>query len=124
MKYSIDVHEFSFNKIKNGNRKIAVNLFDKNSQKIKINDILDIRNISTNERLNCIVKGIAFFDNFDDLIEALTPQSLGYNNKTEVLVRLNRIFTKELQQSLNAVAFFIEPQYEKINIIERGEYER
>ena len=56
MKYSIDVHEFSFNKIKNGNRKIAVNLFDKNSQKIKINDILDIRNISTNERLTEIRK--------------------------------------------------------------------
>ena len=124
MKYCIDVHEFSFNKIKNGKRKISVHLFDKNSQKIKIFDIINIRNASTNEHIYCIVKGIAIFDNFNDLIDALKPQSLGYANKNEIIVRLNRIFTKELQQSLNAVAFFIEPQYEKINIIERGEYER
>ena len=124
MKYIIDVHEFSFNKIKNGTRKIAVHLFDKQTQKVKINDVLEIRNTSNKESLECIVKGLAIFDNFSDLTDSLTPQSLGYTSKEEVLIRINRMYSKELQQNLNAVAFFLEPRYEKVNIIERGEYER
>jgi len=124
VKYIIDAHEFSFNKIKNGSRKIAIHLFDKNAQKIKINDILEIRNISNKESLECIVKGLAIFDNFNDLTDSLTPQALGYKNKEEVLIRINRMFSKELQQNLNSVAFFLEPRYERVNFIERGEYER
>ena len=124
MKYIIDAHGFSFNKIKNGSRKIAIHLFDKNAQKIKINDILEIRNISNKESLECIVKGLAIFDNFNDLTDSLTPQALGYKNKEEVLIRINRMFSKELQQNLNSVAFFLEPRYERVNFIERGEYER
>lgn len=124
MKYIIDAHEFSFNKIKNGSRKIAIHLFDKNAQKIKINDILEIRNISNKESLECIVKGLAIFDNFNDLTDSLTPQALGYKNKEEVLIRINRMFSKELQQNLNSIAFFLEPRYERVNFIERGEYER
>lgn len=124
MKYIIDAHEFSFNKIKNGSRKIAIHLFDKNAQKIKINDILEIRNISNKESLECVVKGLAIFDNFNDLTDSLTPQALGYKNKEEVLIRINRMFSKELQQNLNSVAFFLEPRYERVNFIERGEYER
>ena len=124
MKYIIDAHEFSFNKIKNGTRKIAVHLFDKQTQKVKINDVLEIRNTSNKESLECIVKGLAIFDNFSDLTDSLTPQSLGYTSKEEVLIRINRMYSKELQQNLNAVAFFLEPRYEKVNIIERGEYER
>ncbi len=124
MKYIIDAHEFSFNKIKNGSRKIAIHLFDKNAQKIKINDILEIRNISNKESLECIVKGLAIFDNFNDLTDSLTPQALGYKNKEEVLIRINRMFSKELQQNLNSIAFFLEPRYERVNFIERGEYKR
>ena len=124
MKYPINFHEFSLNKIKNGSRKIAIHVFDKNSQKIKIHDILNIRNISTGENLDCIVKGIALFDNFSDLTDALSPQSLGYDNKAEVMIRINRMFSTELQSNLNAVAFFLEPRYEKVNLIEREEHER
>ncbi len=124
MKYLIDVHEFSFNKIKNGSRKIAIHLFDKNTQKIKIGDILDIHNISNREHLECYVKGIAIFDNFEDLTDSLTPQALGYDNKKEVMVRISRMFSKELQQNLNAVAFFLEPNIERTRLIERGQFER
>lgn len=124
MKYLIDAHEFSFNKIKNGSRKIAINLYDKSTQRIKIKDILDIRNISSGEHIECQIKGIALFDNFNDLVDAITPQALGYSDKNEVMVRLNRMFSKELQISLNAVAFYLEPLSEKLNFIERGEYER
>jgi len=125
MKYTINIHEFSFNKIKNGSRKIAIHLFDKHTQKIKINDILDLHNSADNEHIECQIKGIAIFDNFEDLVDSLSPQALGYDNKTEVLVRVNRMFSKDLQQSLNAVAFFLSPiSSPKINFIDRGAIER
>lgn len=124
MKYLIDVHEFSFNKIKNGTRKVAIHLFDKKTQKIDIGDILDIRNTATGENIECYIKGIAIFDNFDDLTDSLTPQALGYDSKKEVLIRVNRMFSKELQQNLNSVAFFLEPKIESLKHIERGQFER
>ena len=124
MKYIIEVHEFSFNKIKNGSRKIAMHLFDKNTQKIDIGDILDIHNSSNNENIECLIKGIAIFDNFSDMADALSPQALGYKDKQEVMIRVNRIFPEELLKNLNAVAFFLEPKYEKIKQIERGILER
>lgn len=124
MKYSIDVHEFSFNKIKNGSRKIGIHLFDKKAQQIKIGDTLDMRNASTGEHLECLIKGIGLFDNFDDAIDALGPLALGYTDKKELMVRLERMYPRELQQELNAVTFFLEPLFEKKYLIGRGEKER
>lgn len=123
MKYSIEIHDFSFKKIKSGKRKIAIHLFDKRTQKIKLNDILILNHAETKEQLKCTIKGIAFFDNFSDLIDALSPEALGYTNKEEILIRLNRIYSQELQNALNVVAFFLAPHFDKTNIIERGQME-
>ncbi len=124
MKYAIDVHDFSFKKIKNGTRRISIHLFDKNAQQIKLNDTINMRNTVTEEHLECNIKGIAIFDNFDDLIDILGYEALGYDNKKEVMVRIKRIFPLELQKNLNAVAFFLEKITDKPNLIERGEIER
>ena len=124
MIHSFDIHEFSFNKIKTGERTISIHLFDKNTQQIKIHDILSVRNSSSGERIECKIKGIAIFDNFNDLIDALGHQPLGYSNKEEVMLRIQRIFPAKLQKSLNSVAFFLELLPSKTNYIERGEIER
>ena len=121
MKHSFDIHEFSFNKIKTGERTISIHLFDKNTQKIKINDILNIRNSSSGEQIECKIKGIAIFDNFNDLIDVLGYKPLGYNNKEEIMLRIQRIFPQNLQQNLNSVAFFLELLQENFNYTERGE---
>ena len=83
-----------------------------------------MRNTATDEHIECNIKGIAVFDNFDDLIDILGHEALGYDNKKEVMVRIKRIFPLELQKNLNAVAFFLEKTTDKINFIERGEIER
>lgn len=124
MKYSIDIHEFSFNKIKNGSRKVAVHIFDAKAQEINLQDIISMRNISTGETLRCVIKGIALFDNFNDLVDALGPTPLGYDNKKEIMIRLNRMFSKKLQEDFSAVAFFIEMLPEKAIPSVRDEIER
>ena len=60
-----------------------------------------MRNSSTGEHLECKVKGIAIFDNFNDLVDALGAEALGYDNKKEVLIRLERVYPAILQQKLN-----------------------
>ncbi len=124
MKYALPVHEFSFNKIKNGTRKVGVHLFDKKSQQIKLHDILEMNNTSNNEKLECEVLGIAIFDNFNDLVDALSPQALGYNNKKEVLLRLNRIFSLDAQKACNVVGFFLKKLDVNVNFNLRPELER
>lgn len=123
MKYNIDIHEFSFNKIKNGSRKITVHLFDDRAQKINLHDIINMRNITTGETLECVIKGIALFDNFSDLIDALGAEPLGYDNKKEIMIRLNRMYPQKLQKNYSAVAFFIEVISEKIKAVSRDEDE-
>ncbi len=124
MKYSLPVHEFSFNKIKTGQRKVGVHLLDKQAQQIKINDVLELKNGTTGELLERQVSGIAVFDNFSDLVDALSPQSLGYNSKEEIMLRLRRIYSPNAQQSLNAVGFFLKPLPEKNSVKTRSPIER
>lgn len=124
MKYSLSVHEFSYNKIKNGTRKVGVHLFDKKAQQIKLHDTLELCNISTKEKLNCEVLGIAIFDNFSNLIDALTPQALGYTNKEEIMIRLERMYPPIVQKSCNAVGFFLRKTDEDITFNVRPELER
>ncbi len=124
MKYAIPVHEFSFNKIKSGSRKVGVHLLDKQTQQVKLGDVLELHNNASGEVLSCEVKGIALFDNFDDLVDALSPQALGYDNKKEVMIRLERMYPQDAQAAFNAVGFFLQPKVEKVNLKVRGELER
>ncbi len=124
MRYRIPVHEFSFNKIKNGSRRVGVHLMDKKCQKIKLHDILELENSATGERIDCEVKGLAIFENFEDLVECITPEKLGYDSKQEVMVRLNRVYSKEQQDAFNAVGIYLSPLFGKINVKFRDENER
>lgn len=107
MKYQMDLSEFSFNKIKGG-RRMDLRLFDKKRQSIKIGDVIEYTNLNNpREHLECQVQGMAIFENFESLVDCLTPQMLGYDSKQEILIRLNRAYSKEKQKDFNAVAIFI-----------------
>lgn len=107
MKYNMVLSEFPFNKIKYEGRKVDIRLFDKKRQQLKINDLIDYENFSSKEHLVCEVKGIAIFDNFSDLVDFLTPEMIGYDNKEEVIIRLNRAYPLEEQKKFNVMGIFI-----------------
>lgn len=102
------IHSFSFNKIKKGERKIDLRLFDKKRQQLKIGDTIEFGCTENNETIMCLVKGIAIFENFEDLVTYITPQSLGYEDVGEVLLRLERLYPLEEQKKFNVVGIFIE----------------
>ncbi len=124
MQYKMDLSEFSFNKIKAG-RRVDMRLFDKKRQNLKIGDVIEYENINNpRERMECLVLGTAVFDNFSNMIDCLTPQLLGYDNKEEVILRLNRAYSLEMQKDFNVMAIFIKNVTSAPALTREAYYER
>lgn len=124
MQYKMDLSEFSFNKIKAG-RRVDMRLFDKKHQSLKIGDMIEYENINNpHEHIECLVQGMAVFDNFSNMIDCLTPQMLGYDNKEEIILRLNRAYSLDLQKNFNVVAIFIKNVAPALNLTRSANFER
>ncbi len=124
MQYKMDLSEFSFNKIKAG-RRVDMRLFDKKRQSLKIGDMIEYENINNpHEHIECLVQGMAVFDNFSNLIDCLTPQMLGYDDKEEIILRLNRAYSLDLQKNFNVVAIFIKNVASALNLTRSDNFER
>lgn len=124
MQYKMDLSEFSFNKIKAG-RRVDMRLFDKKRQSLKIGDMIEYENINNpHEHIECLVQGMAVFDNFSNMIDCLTPQMLGYDNKEEIILRLNRAYSLYLQKNFNVVAIFIKNVAPALNLTRSANFER
>ena len=125
MKYQMELSEFPFNKIRFEGRKVDIRLFDKKRQSLKIGDIIEYINTNNpTERMECKVMGLAFFDNFDNLVDCLGPQMIGYADKREVLLRLNRAYALDEQRKFNVVAIFIRDISSAVREILRDSLER
>lgn len=107
MKHVIKVMPFTYNKIAEGSKKLDVRLFDKQIQQIRLNDIIEYVNVEKDVKILCVVRGIAIFENFDMLIDTIPPQLVGYDDKEEIRVRVNRAYTKEQQKDCFACGLFI-----------------
>lgn len=124
MQYKMDLSEFSFNKIKAG-RRVDMRLFDKKRQSLKIGDMIEYENINNpHEHIECLVQGMAVFDNFSNMIDCLTPQMLGYDDKEEIILRLNRAYSLDLQKNFNVVAIFIKNVAPALNLTRSDNFER
>lgn len=124
MQYKMDLSEFLFNKIKAG-RRVDMRLFDKKRQSLKIGDMIEYENINNpHEHIECLVQGMAVFDNFSNMIDCLTPQMLGYDDKEEIILRLNRAYSLDLQKNFNVVAIFIKNVAPALNLTRSANFER
>lgn len=124
MQYKMDLSEFSFNKIKAG-RRVDMRLFDKKRQSLKIGDMIEYENINNpREHIECLVQGMAVFDNFSNMVDCLTLQMLGYDNKEEVILRLNRAYSLDLQKNFNVVAIFIKNVTPALSLTRSANFER
>ncbi len=107
MKYKIKIQEMLFHKIKNSGRKIDIRLLDKQAQRLKIHDIIEYTTDDTSETILREIKGIGIFDNIYDMANIIMPQMFGYDNPEEIIVRFNRLHSKEKQNEFNILALFI-----------------
>jgi ASC-1-like (ASCH) protein len=112
---TIDVYPFAYNKILGGRRKIDIRPYSKRFHSLRVGDVIDYVNIETKNRVSREVKGIALFDDFDTLIEMLSHDLIGYDNKEEIKIRVDRMYPKALQKENGVCALFIdEPSVRKM----------
>lgn len=101
-----------------------IRLFDKKIQQIRLNDTIEYINIENNEKTWSVVRGVAIFENFDSLIDVVPPQLIGYEDKEEIRVRINRMYRQEEQRECFACGLFIEELElnlrDKFRYLERG----
>lgn len=124
MKHILPVAPFTFNKILDRSKKMDIRLFDKKIQQIRLNDTIEYINIENNEKTWSVVRGVAIFENFDSLIDVVPPQLIGYEDKEEIRVRINRMYRQEEQRECFACGLFIEELElnlrDKFRYLERG----
>lgn len=115
MKHYIPVPPFTFNKIYDGVKRVDVRLFDKTTQRIRLNDSIVYVDKNSNEEVECLVKGIAMFENFEELTAHIPCHLIGYSNSEEIAVRLNRMYPDKFRLSFFACALFIDRIVDRAN---------
>ena len=78
MKYEMKLNDKPFNDIKLGNKKIEMRLYDEKRRLIKIGDIIEFTNRSSNEKLSVLVVDIHIFNSFNELYKKFDKVCLGY----------------------------------------------
>ena len=119
----IRVYPFAYNKILGGQRKIDIRPYTPYLQALRVGDMLEYVNLETNTSLTREIKGIALFPDFETLIRMLPPEMIGYSDREEIRVRIERMYSKEEVEKYGACALFIEePSIKmqmKMNSLER-----
>ncbi|MBO5284457.1 MAG: hypothetical protein J6B00_01125 [Alphaproteobacteria bacterium] len=123
-KVIISVYPFAYNKILGGQRKIDIRPYTKGLHQLRVGDTIEYVNLETKSAISREVKGIALFDNFDTLINLLDPQMIGYSNREEIRLRIERMYSRREQCEFGVCALFIEEpsikRMMKINRLERS----
>lgn len=119
----IQVYPFTYNKILGGQRKIDIRPYIVPLQSLQVNDIIEYQNIESGNTVLREVKGIALFSDFETLIRLLPPEMIGYSDREEIRVRVERAYSVEEQKKYGVCALFIEEpsvkKMMKINSFER-----
>ena len=76
MKMHLD--DLYFNKVKFGTKTIEIRLNDQKRRELKAGDIIEFQNRKTKEVINCKVKNLYVYNNFEELYKKHDKISLGY----------------------------------------------
>lgn len=111
MKHEMRLHNTPFNKINDGTKTIEMRLYDEKRRLIKIGDIIEFTNRTTNQKLNTKVVNMYILKNFDELYKNFDKVCLGYS-KDEIANPddMNIYYSKEEQDKYGVVAIEIEKQ--------------
>ncbi|MBE6350298.1 MAG: ASCH domain-containing protein [Spirochaetaceae bacterium] len=111
MKHEMKVQPIYFNKIKTGEKIYEVRLNDEKRRSIDVGDFIIFKNTNQNEELCTKVKDLIYFDSFDEMVNTLPSEKIGFcdMDKTEIVKVYNEFYTQEDEEKLGVVAIKIEP---------------
>ncbi|MEI6353052.1 MAG: ASCH domain-containing protein [Candidatus Nomurabacteria bacterium] len=97
------LHNESFEKIKNGSKKIEARLLDEKRKLIKVGDKILFLNRENSETLMREVKDIIFAISFERLLIDRNIKDFGYDTKEEFLEVLYQFYSKEDEEKLGVI---------------------
>lgn len=98
----IHLDDIYYNKIKSGTKTIELRLNDEKRRKLKVGDIIDFENRTTNEILKTEVVKLHLYKDFTELFAHLSKESIGCN-----IEDLEKFYTKEEQYKYGVVGIEI-----------------
>ena len=108
MKHEMKLHNNPFNSIKSGTKTIEMRLYDEKRRLIKIGDIIEFTNRSTEEKISVEVIRLHIFNNFSELYKHFDKVLLGYNKNEEANPNdMIKYYSKEEQEKYGAVGIEI-----------------
>ena len=77
--HEMRLHNGPFEKIKIGTKTIEMRLNDEKRSLIKVGDVIKFINRVSEEEILTLVKGLYYYDSFDELYKHFDKVSIGYN---------------------------------------------
>lgn len=79
MKHNMKLNNEPFELIENGSKKIELRLYDEKRRKLKVNDLIEFTNISTEKKITVLIEALYLYPNFEELYKYFDKISLGYD---------------------------------------------
>lgn len=97
-----------FELIKSGTKTIELRLNDEKRQLIKVGDLIEFTNISTNDTLIVKVINLYYFDSFNELYKNFDKINLGYRKDEEAsYTDMDQYYSAEKQKKYGVVGIQI-----------------
>ncbi|MBR1868350.1 MAG: ASCH domain-containing protein, partial [Clostridia bacterium] len=98
-----------FEKIKKGEKKIEIRLFDEKRQKLKVGDNILFVNNQTGEKIKAEIKNLYIFESFKALYKNFDKTLLGYKaDEIADAEDMTKYYSKREQKKYKAIAIEIE----------------
>lgn len=97
-----------FMMIKNGKKKIEMRLYDEKRMLINVGDVIEFRNIDSDEIIKTLVVNLYRFNSFKELYDYFDKGLLGYENNDEAsYVDMEEYYSKEEQKKYGVLGIEI-----------------
>ena len=108
MKHEMKLHNQPFEKIKSGTKTIELRLNDEKRQLLKIKDIIEFTNRTTNEKLLVEIEDLYKYPSFEELYKHFDKVSMGYNEDEEANSKdMEEYYSKEEQDKYGVLGIQI-----------------
>lgn len=108
MKHEMKLHNQPFEKIKSGTKTIELRLNDEKRQLLKIKDIIEFTNRTTDEKLLVEIEELHKYPSFEELYKHFDKISMGYNENEEANPKdMEEYYSKEEQDKYGVVGIKI-----------------
>lgn len=102
----MNLHQKSFNLIKEGVKTIETRLFDEKRKEIKIGDTIEFISRESGEKLSVEVVRLSVFKKFEELFSSFPPESFGKSSK-EDLFSILQYYSEEDEKRCGVVGIHI-----------------